>query len=300
MNSLLYLATVFIWGSSWFAIKFQLGIVPPELSVAYRFGLASIILLLFIFIRKKRLHFPLKEHRFFLLQGTMLFSISYLLIYMGSAYLTSGLVSILFSCIVLLNIFFSSLIFKKPLERKVLAGALAGISGLVVIFYPELKSAGFSGGTMKGFLIILLATSIASLGNITSARNQKHGLPVLQTNAFSMGYGSLIMLSWSLIQGKSFVFDFSSGYVLSLAYLSIFASILAFGAYLTLLGKIGPEKAGYASVLFPAIALLWSALFESFHITPSLITGFLMVLAGNVLVLTPKKWFQRRLTARSV
>jgi len=59
---LLYTVTVLIWGSTWFAIRFQLGPVPPDLSVAYRFGLAAALLAGYCLLTGRSLRFPLRAH----------------------------------------------------------------------------------------------------------------------------------------------------------------------------------------------------------------------------------------------
>ena len=92
----------------------------------------------------------------------------------------------------------------------------------------------------------------------------------------------------SLIAGHEFTFEWSTGYMVSLAYLTIFGSIAAFGAYLTLLGRIGAHKAGYAMVMFPVVALILSMLFEGLEMSPSIAIGTLLVLIGNVFVLERK------------
>ena len=91
--------------------------------------------------------------------------------------------------------------------------------------------------------------------------------------------------AYAVIAGHPFTFEASTGYIVSLVYLSVFGSIIAFGAYLTLLGRIGAHKAGYAVVMFPVVALILSTLFEGLRIDLTIVAGTLLVLAGNVFVL---------------
>ncbi len=120
---------------------------------------------------------------------------------------------------------------------------------------------------------------------MVSQKAQKLGLPIIQSNAWGMFYGALMTGTVSAMQGYTFTFDWSAGYVLSLGYLTVFGSIVAFGAYLTLLGRIGAHKAGYAMVMFPVVALILSSLFEGLEIDASIIAGTALVLAGNLFVL---------------
>ena len=122
-------------------------------------------------------------------------------------------------------------------------------------------------------------------GAVVALRNQQAGLPVVQSNGFGMAYGALLMTLWAGSQGVTFGFDPAPGYVLSLLYLALFGSVLAFGSYLTLLGRIGPGRAAYAMVLFPIVALLLSTLFEGFRWSPAALAGMVLVLVGNILAL---------------
>jgi drug/metabolite transporter (DMT)-like permease len=293
-NSSLYLITVLIWGSTWLAIKFQLGVVSPDLSVAYRFGLAAFILFVFSLIRRLPLGFSLRSHAFFGLQGLLLFSLNYLLVYLAEGSLTSGLVAIIFSFIIVLNVLFGALFLGNPIRVRVMIGAGLGLLGLAFVFWPEVSAISLSSQKVLGMILALISTVSASLGNVVSARNQRHKLPVIQTNAYSMLYGAVIMLVFALFQGSEIQFDTSPSYILSLLYLAIFGSVIAFGSYLTLLGRIGMDRAAYVTVLFPVIALLLSTLFEDMCWGIYQLFGVLLILLGNAVVVTKKGRFNFR------
>ena len=284
-NTLLYLITVIIWGSTWLVITFQLGTVPPELSVAYRFALASLILFVYIAARRLPARFSFKQHAFFALQGLFLFSLNYILVYLAESTLTSGLVAIVFSTIIVFNVVFGTLFLRNPVRLRVILGGTIGLLGLTLVFWPELSTLDLSSERAVGLLLAFLATISASLGNIISARNQRSELPVVQTNAYGMAYGALIMFVLALLRGAPLTFDASSEYIFSLLYLALFGSVIAFGTYLTLLGKIGPDRAAYVTVAFPIIALALSTIFEGLTWTLLQIGGVLLVIAGNVIVL---------------
>ena len=281
----LYLATVMIWGSTWYAIKFQLGTVAAEISLVYRFLLASIILLIFCLATKKNLRFSPGQHMFIFLQGLFLFSINYLIFYWATGLLTSGIVALLFSTVILMNIVNGAIFLKQAVNLYVVIGAITGIIGITAIFWSEVGGVENNAASWRGLWLGLIATFFASIGNILSARNQKHKLPVIQTNAWGMAYGALIMASFALLQGIPFNYDPSISYTISLLYLSIFGSIFAFGSYLTLIGRIGADKASYAAVLFPVVALFISTIFEDYQWTFTAICGFGFMLIGNYLVL---------------
>lgn len=288
-SAVLYAAAVLIWGSTFFAIKFQLGLVDPAVSVAYRFALAALLLLGWCRWRKLSLHFTPREHGYIALQGLMLFCLNYLVVYWATQTLTSGLVAVVFSTIVFMNIANGALLFRQPVAPRVMLGAVFGLGGISLVFWPELTAVDLSDDTLRGFGWALLATFIASLGNVISARNQRHGIPVVQSNAWGMAYGAALMALLALSGGIEFNWDPSPGYGLSLLFLALFGSVLAFGAYLTLVGRIGADRAAYTMILFPLVALLLSTLFEGYHWTAEAIAGIALVLCGNLLVLAPKR-----------
>ncbi len=285
-NALLYAATVFLWGTSWLAIRYQLGVVAPEVSIVYRFALSALLMFLFCLASGRSLRFPARAHRFMALQGLFLFSTNYVFVYLATQYLTSGLVAVAFSTVTVMTITGGAILFALPIRPRVALGALLGMAGLTLVFWPEVRAFDLARGGSLGLTLALTGTFSASLGMLTSARNQRQGLPVIQTNAFGMAYGFLFVTAYSLIQGFPFNFDPSIAYIGSLLYLAIGATVLGFWAYLTLLGRIGPDRAAYASVLFPILALALSTLFESFQWTGLAGAGVALVLLGNALVLT--------------
>ena len=138
---------------------------------------------------------------------------------------------------------------------------------------------------MLGAAISLSGALAASLGNMLSQKAQGLKLPVVQSNAWGMFYGGLLTGGFALANGSPFTFDTSFAYVASLLYLALFGSIVAFGCYLTLLGRIGAHRAGYAVVMFPMVALVLSILFEGLKIEWTLLLGLALILIGNVAIL---------------
>ena len=286
MNSaVLYVTTVLIWGSTWLAIRLQLGSVAPELSIAYRMMLAAVMLLAYSLLRKLPLRFSLRDHGYFVLQALFLFSLNYLAIYLAEEYLSSGLVAITFSAIIFLNVAFGALFIRAPIRPSVLIGGGFGLFGLVLVFLPQLGGSNLSEGLVIGIGLALAGTVLASLGNIVSARNQQNRLPVVQSNAFGMAYGAVIMLAVSFVRGAPLEFDTSTSYVVSLLYLAVFGSVIGFGSYLTLLGRIGSDRVAYVTVLFPIVALALSTAFEGLTWSPIQLAGVLIAVTGNLFAL---------------
>ena len=288
-NLFLYLVTVAIWGSTWYAITFQLNGTPTQVSVAYRFALATLILFVWCWLRRIRLRFSGWEHFVLMLLGLTLFSVNYVLFYEAEKHLVSGSVAIIFSLLVVFNILNNWLFFGSRPDRQVIAGAILGLMGIVLTFWQDLRTLNSGSGSVLGIVLSLGATLTASFGNLVSAQLQKRRIPVVQANAFGMLYGTIVLFAYALLSGAKFTFDGSVGYVGSLFYLALFGSVIAFGAYLTLVGRIGSDRAAYTSVLFPIVALLFSAAFEKYHLTLFSALGVACVLAGNGLVLLRKR-----------
>ncbi|MEX1300397.1 MAG: EamA family transporter [Desulfotignum sp.] len=284
-DSLLYVVTVIIWGSTWIGIKFQLGTVDPMISVVYRFALSSVILLVFCKLRGMTLIFSFRDHVFMALLGLLLFSVNYWLVYVAEVYLTSGLVAVLFSSIVFMNIANGAFFLGAPVERKMVLGAGVGIVGIVLIFMHEIESFDLTDKNLMGVAFGFTSVLLASLGNITSARNSRNNIPVIQANAFGMGYGALTLAFLALFLGKEFDFSMTLPYVTSLCYLAVFGSIIAFTSYLTLIRSLGASKASYSIMVVPVVALIISSFAEGYVWSISAVAGMILVVGGNFLAL---------------
>ena len=281
----LYITSVLIWGTTWLAITFQLGIVPVEVSVAYRFALAALLLLGYCAARRLPLRFSFADHRFMALQGLFLFGLNYLLTYHAERFISSGLTAVGFTAIVFLNIVGARLVFGTPITRPMILGASLGALGIALVFWRDLSGFEASRNGVTGLGLIVGAATISSVGNLLSAWNQKRGLPVVQSNAIGMVYGALLVAVIAILAGEDFRVEPTLSYLGSLFYLALFGTAIAFGAYLSLLGRIGAAKAGYASILFPLVALALSTWVEGFVWHGTAVAGMALSLAGNVIIL---------------
>lgn len=288
-NWVLYSLTVVIWGSTWIGIKYQLGVVDPMASVAHRFLLAALLIWVFLLLRRQPLWLPLRDHPFLLLQGLCLFCINYYFIYHAELVLTSGLVAVVFSSLMMFNVINGALFLGSPIHANVVLGGAIGLLGMAAVFWPELDALDFSDQNFVALVYCLVGTALASFGNIIAARNRRHDIPVLVTNTWAMAYGAVAMYIAAILSGVSITVDWRAPYILSLLYLSIFGSVIAFWAYLTLIGRIGADRAGYANLVFPLVALLISTLIEGFQWTLPTLLGLSTVMIGNWLVMRTSK-----------
>ena len=279
----------FIWGTTWLVIKFQLGLVEPEVSVAWRFALASALLLGWCLLRGIPLRLARRQHLGLAALGTLLFGLNYVLVYRAEATLTSGLVAVLFSFMVFWNLLGARLFFSTPVPAAVLIGAVLGVSGVSLLFWPELSGLRGDSGLLPGVAYAVAGTVVAAAGNLLSQRLFSRGVAVIPGTAISMGYASLLVVGWCAVRGVPFAFDARAPYLLSLGYLAVFGSVVAFVSYLTLLQRIGAGRAGYTTAVIPVVAMLASTLFERYLWTAPAVAGMVLVLAGTVLVLRARE-----------
>jgi drug/metabolite transporter (DMT)-like permease len=287
-NLHLFVACVAIWGTTWIAITFQLGRVAPDVSVFYRFLLASLLIFAFCKWRGLPLAYSRRQHAWIALQGVLMFGISYIFVYYAEQHVVSGLVAVGYSASPLLGMLGMRAFFGTPMTRKVALGSVLGIAGITLIFWPEIGGAQGPGSFQAGVIFTAASVLLSSLGSLVAHRNQQDHLPLWQSMAWGMLYAALFSLAWALALGRSIEFEPTAGYVLSLLYLAIFGSVVAFAGYLTLLKRIGAARAGYIGVMVPIVALVISAVFESFSWHALTWLGIAVSIAGNVIILKGK------------
>ncbi|MCP4988036.1 MAG: DMT family transporter [Colwellia sp.] len=289
-NSFLYIVSVIIWGSTWIAINYQLGEVAPEVSIVYRFGLAAACMFTFCRFKQLPLRYSAKQHIQLFAFGLTLFGCNYYLLYNAQAHINSALTSIAFSTLMMANILNARIWFKTHISSQIYFGGGLGLIGIVTLFWPQVSTVHFGDSTLLGLGLCAIGVMFASTGNMLSIKNQQKNIPVLPATAWGMLYGALFMLVLALIQGQEFIFSYTFSYISSLLYLSIFGSVIAFGAYLTLLERIGAHKASYATIIFPAVAVVISSFVEGFTWDSYTFIGLTLMLAGNLVVLAkPRK-----------
>jgi drug/metabolite transporter (DMT)-like permease len=282
---LLFLVPSFIWGTTWLVIKFQLGVVAPQVSVAYRFGLASALLLGWCAVRRIPLRLDARSHASLALLGVLQFALNYVLVYLAEVHLTSGLVALVFGLMVLWNLIGARVFFGAPVTPAVAVGAALGLCGVTLVLWPDISHVQRVPGLGWGIGLAALGTVAASAGNLWSQRLYRRGFEVVPTTAWGMLYGSTAVAAYCALRGIPFTFDPSLPYVASLAYLAVFGSVIAFVTYLSLLRRIGAARVGYSAVVIPVLAMATSTVFEGYRWSPAPLAGMALVLGGNVLML---------------
>lgn len=282
-DALLFLATVLIWGLTWIAMSFQVGVVAPLASVFYRFVIATAILLAFL-AATGRLSVPARRHQpFIAAQAACLFSCNFVSFYTAARYIPSGLESVIFSLSTVLNAMFARLFFGERVNGRTLAAGALGVSGVALIFAPDLL-VGFNLDVAKGVALSLLGVTFFSLGNMASRRNHLAGLKLETVNLWGMGYGVALLALALAATGTPLAAPPNARYVWALLYLALFGSVVGFTTYLMLVARLGAAKAAYTTVLFPVVALAASTLYEGYRWTPPAALGVALTLVGNLVM----------------
>jgi drug/metabolite transporter (DMT)-like permease len=270
---------------SWIGIKAQIGVVAPEMSVLWRFLLAALVTWGWVLATGGRVRFGLSDHLRFAVVGCCLFSFNFISFYYGAIPTPSGLLSVVFSLASVFNLILGFAIFRQKVEPRVAAGGVIGFAGIGLLFWPQIAGAGYNGAALWGLALCVLGTLFFCSGNMMSTVVQRRGAPLLSATAWGMTYGCGVLLAINLLRGNAFVIEPTLKYMGSLVYLAIGASVLAFMSYLTLLRRLGAARAGYATVLFPIVALAVSTVIEGYQWTPLAVIGVVLALLGNILVM---------------
>jgi drug/metabolite transporter (DMT)-like permease len=291
MNALLYISVVVIWGTTWLAIYMQQGVVSVPVSIFWRFAVAAIVMLVVLLALGRLRRISLRDHLFCMLQGGCVFGFNFFCFYHAAAYISSGLESVIFSMAVLFNAVNSMIFFRQRPHKNLLPAAVLGIAGVIALFWHDLVATQLAPSLLLGIGLSALGTYGFSLGNMISTRHQRRGLETLSTNTYAMFYGTVIMGVLALVRGDSFMPEFTLRYLGSLFYLAIFGSVIAFGAYFTLVGRIGASQAAYSTLLFPLVALSLSTVYEGYVWHSNAIIGLIMILLGNLVMFSKPGMF---------
>src|SRR5438874_1338434 len=286
-NLSLYAVAVAIWGSTWLAIKFQLGVVPPAISVVWRFALAAAILFIYALVKRIPLRFSVPEHLRMAAQGILLFGSSYVCVYLSEQYLTSGLIAVIYSLLVFWTMIGARAWFGTAITATGVLAAVLGIGGVTLVFWPEVSSLSSAQDDVFGLTVALFGSILSAGGNLIAVENHRRGMPLIPVTVWAMMYGAMSVAIYAVLNGQSFTFDWSPPYLASLLYLVILGSVVAFVAYLTLQNRIGAERASYVAVVIPVVALGLSTLFEDLQWHMNMVVGVLLCLSGNWLAYAP-------------
>ena len=287
-----YALTVLIWGLTWTAIRLQVEAAPVDLSVFYSFVLASVFALFVIKLSQRLPRLSLPQHGWLLLQGLTLYSINFLLIYRAAETMTTGLLAVIFSLASLFNALNGWILLGQRPSIRLAPAIVLGVSGVALLFWQDVSH---GNATLIAVLFALGGTYWFSLGNLMTLKIRAAEIPLLAGNAWAMFYGSVALGIWCLTQSvtgtESFEWTLPANSIFwgATLFLAIPGSILAFYSYITVIHALGAARAGYATVLFPIVALTVSTWLEGFVWTGTVITGAGLALLGNLVLFYGRK-----------
>lgn len=277
------------WGTTWFAITRQLGVVDPVVSIVYRFALAAGLLFLWCLVRREPLSLNRAQHAEALGLGFFTFTLNYVFVYWAEASVSSAVVAVIFASLAFVNLVLFRVVFGQRAGAGAWVAALLGIAGIAILSWGEVTQSRFDAATWNGIMLVFAGVAGSAVGNVFARRGETVGAPVAASTAWAMFYGVLILAMFGLARGVEWRFDMRAPYVLSLLYLSVIGSVVAFLLYYGLARRRGYATASYISALTPPLAMFISAVFEAKHWSVYAYGGVAFVLAGQWLLLRSRK-----------
>jgi drug/metabolite transporter (DMT)-like permease len=275
-----------IWGSTWIIIRDQLGSVPGQWSVAYRFAIAAVGMALVAIWKGHSLRPDRGLIAAAAVLGVAQFSVNFGAVYQAEHYITSGVVATMFALLIIPNSLLGWAFLGQRPGGAFLAGAGVAVAGVMLLFLNELRSSPVGAREvvigMAWTILGLLGSSSANVFQATE-RSRRHALPVLL--AWGMALGALLDTSIAWAVSGPPVWDPRPGYWLGLLYLALAASVLCFSLYFPVIRKIGPGKAAYSSVMVPVIAMALSTAIEDYRWTTLAIVGAVLSLGGILIAI---------------
>ena len=282
---LLFATAVLVWGTTWHAILYQLEASTPAFGVTMRFSLAAAAVLAVAALRREPLWPGWPAQARLALQGVFMYSLAYLCVYHAERHVPSGLVAVGYSASPLLAGIGSWWLWKTALSARFVAGGVLGLAGVAMIFAPELGRAGAQGSAALGLAFTVAAVLLSAVGALSASRNARHALPFWSALGWGLAWGAAASALVLLASGQPLAWPVAPSWWLSLAYLSLAGTVLAFACFLALQQRVGPGQAATIGVMTPVVALAVSALAEGYRPGLLAMLGGLLAVAGNVLML---------------
>jgi drug/metabolite transporter (DMT)-like permease len=271
-----------VWGSTWLVIREGLDDIPPFTSAAVRFLVAGLAMsaVMPILGAKEGGHAP--PVWLWVVLGLTNFAASYGIVYRTETILPSGLVSLLWGVFPMMVALASH--FFLPGERlgpRQWLGFAFGLLGLALLFFTDLRNFGAAG--IPAALVLFLSPLVSTVGNILV---KKHGEKInsVALNRNGMLLGGAVLAAVALLAERGADAHWTRGAIWSVAYLSLFGTVLTFGLYFWLLRYVDAHKMSLIAYVTPAIALTLGPLVRSEPMTRNTILGAAFILCGVVLV----------------
>jgi drug/metabolite transporter (DMT)-like permease len=277
------------WGTTWFAITLQLGVVDPVVSITYRFAFAALLLFAWGALRREKLMLNRAQHLAAFGVGLFTFAIDYAFVYWAEERVTSAVVAVVFAAMAFVNLAVFRVVFGQRAPLMAWAAAGLGVLGVGLLSWEEIVSAHMSERALAGIGLTLAGVFAAAIGNVYARKGELAGAGVVASTGWAMGYGALLLAVFAVATGKTWAFEFTAPYILSLLHLSVIGSVIAFALYYGLARRRGYATASYISALTPPLAMFVSAMLEDKSWGLFALGGVVLVLLGQVLLLRSKR-----------
>ncbi len=279
-----------IWGTTWYAITKQLGVVDPTVSVVYRFALSAALILGWRLVTQPRcLRLTRAQHLTAFGQGLFVFALNYGFVYAAETRIVSAVVAVAYAGLAFVNTVLFRVVFGDRASKTAWIAAALGLGGVAILSAGEILRLGMDAHALAGVGFALAGMFAAAVGNLFSHRAHARGADIVASTGWSMAWGSALLALFAVATGATWRFDFSLRYVGSLAYLAVFGSVVAFLVYFALARRRGFTFASYISAITPLIAMAVSAFFENAHWGVSALAGVALVVAGQILLVRSKR-----------
>jgi drug/metabolite transporter (DMT)-like permease len=240
-------ATWLIWGSTYLAIKFALVSFPPFYQMGSRFLVAGALLLAWLKLRGRPLP-TLVQWRNATIIGSLLLVTGMGLTAYSEQTVASGLI-VAYIAVIPIIVTAMSLPFGVKPTRLELIGMLVGVAGVLMLVRGEAFTA-----APQGLAAITIACVSWSLGSVLSQRRFPLA-PGAMGFASEMLVGSVLLLIVSAVLHERPGWPPDALAAWSWVYLIVFGSLLAFNAYMVLLGRVSAALASSYTFVNPVIAL---------------------------------------------
>jgi drug/metabolite transporter (DMT)-like permease len=272
-----------IWGSTWIVIRGQLGAVPPQWSVTYRFVIGTAAMCLIALVRRDGLKLPVSGIVAAIVLGFTQFCVNFNAVYLAERHITSGVVATVFALLLIPSSLLGWAFLDHKPTRRFFWSSLVAVAGIVLLFLHELhEHPAAARSILAGIGLTLVGMIAAAVANVWQARPEVRRFPLFTMLAWAMAFGTLIDAILALAIAGPPVIDHRPVYWAGLFYLALAASVLTFSLYYPVVRRIGPAKAAYSSVIVPIIAMGLSTAFEGYRWTPTTIAGAVLALGGMV------------------
>lgn len=286
-SRLVWLLLCLIWGSTWLFIKLGLSDLPPFTFAGIRFVIACSIL--FTIVAARRLPLPRTRADWLLLAttGVLSFSLNYGLLFWGEQYISSGLAALLQATIPVFGLVIAHFYLPKEQMTPVkIFGVVMGVVGVGVIFSNQLSVAGPR--ALAGSAALIVGSACAAYANVlVKARGANLNPAILAGGQMFFGLIPLLLIGIPL-EGNPLNFHWTRMAIISLFYLAIVGSVVAFLLYYWLVQHMDVTKTMLVALVTPVIAVTLGVLVLNEELNWRTFAGGAMIISGIGLIVLRK------------